>query len=290
MVAQRTLGRIGQVTAIGLFFVCRRRRPGLLVGVMLGSLLISIFASCLEPQLDSVRVTVFDVGQGQSILLQSCRKNFLVDCGGDDPDRTADMVVSGLRSQGVTRLDGIILTHYDTDHAGAVVNLLTQISADTLYLPYIEDDTNTKEQLKTLCLDNIDWVREITPILGEFGKFTLIPGEIGADENEGSMCILFQAGNCDILITGDRSTTGEQALMKQIALPQLELLIVGHHGADSSTGLPLLSKTQPIMAVVSVGENNIYGHPSEGVLRRLEAFGTKVMCTDEEGTIVFRGR
>ena len=275
---------------IGIFFICKRRRPGLLIGVVLGSLLISIVASCVMPRLDAVRVTVFDVGQGQSVLLQSRGKNYLVDCGGDNPNSAADTVVRQLRSQGIPSLDGLILTHYDKDHAGGVVNLLTQISADTLYLPYIEDDTDTKEQLKSLYSEDIDWVRDVTLIAEAFGKITLVPGENSADENEGSMCILFQTENCDILITGDRSTKGEQALMERVALPQLELLVVGHHGADSSTGYPLLHKTLPEVAIVSVSGNNAYGHPAEGVLERLQAFGTKVMCTDEEGTIVFRGR
>ena len=275
---------------MGILLLSKRRRPGLLVAVMLICLLVSTLASHIEPRLDSVRVTVFDVGQGQSVLLQSKGKNYLVDCGGDDPERAADTVAAGLRSQGITRLDGIVLTHYDADHAGGVLPLLTQVSTDTLYLPYISDDTDTKENLKVQYKDKIDWVRENTLLSGNFGKLTLVPGEIGADENESGLCILFQAGNCDILITGDRSMVGEASLMERIALPQLELLVVGHHGSDSSTGFPLLSKTQPTTAVISVGEDNAYEHPSQGVLTRLEAFGTKVLCTDEEGTIVFRGR
>lgn len=275
---------------IGTFLLSGKRRPGLLIAAIIICLLVSTFASYIEPRLDNVRVTVFDVGQGQSVLLQSKGKNYLVDCGGDDSERVADRVAASLRSQGITRLDGIILTHYDTDHAGGVLPLLTQISTDKLYLPYITDDTDTKEALKEHYKDKIDWVRENTLLSGDFGKLTLVPGEIGADENESGLCILFQGENCDILITGDRSTVGEASLMERIALPQLELLVVGHHGSDSSTGFPLLSKTMPTTAVISVGKDNAYGHPAQGVLTRLEAFGTRVLCTDEEGTIVFRGR
>lgn len=275
---------------LGIFIFMKNRRPVVLAICVMVSFAASNLCSFIEPRLDSVRVTVFDVGQGQSVLLQSNGENYLVDCGGDNDKAAADTVMAHLHSQGIYCLDGIILTHYDSDHAGGVINLLSQVSAQTLYLPYIASDTDVKEELKELYSDDIQWVRQVTNLSGNFGKLTLVPGDIKLDENESGLCILFQAENCDILITGDRSTSGEQALMESIALPQLELLVVGHHGAGSSTGYPLLSKTRPANAVISVGEDNPYGHPSTDVLARLEAFGTKISRTDLDGTIIFRGR
>ena len=94
---------------------------------------------------------------------------------------------------------------------------------------------------------------------------------------------------CDILITGDRSTTGESFLLRTAQLPQLDALIVGHHGSANSTGEELLAATWPATAVISVGEGNRYGHPAQEVLDRLMAYGCTIRRTDLEGTIILRG-
>ena len=99
---------------------------------------------------------------------------------------------------------------------------------------------------------------------------------------------MFQAGDCDILITGDRSTEGELALLRSVQLPQLEILVAGHHGSQYSTGVLLLEATKPDIVLISVGEDNPYGHPSEEVLQRLALYGCEIYRTDQCGTIVIR--
>ena len=116
----------------------------------------------------------------------------------------------------------------------------------------------------------------------------MFPGGNQGKENEISMCILFQAEDCDILITGDRGVGGEQALLESYDLPELELLIAGHHGAGDASGFELLSKTKPKTVAISVGEGNPYGHPTKQVLDRLAQFGCRVLRTDQQGTIIFR--
>ena len=111
----------------------------------------------------------------------------------------------------------------------------------------------------------------------------------GKTNNESSLCVLFQPENCDILITGDRTTAGERALLAAYPLPDLEVLIAGHHGARTSTSLELLKQTSPEVAVISVGADNRYGHPTAEVLERLELFGCKILRTDLDGTIILRG-
>ena len=103
------------------------------------------------------------------------------------------------------------------------------------------------------------------------------------------MCVLFQVENCDILITGDRSTVGEKALLQQMELPEIDILIAGHHGSGSSSGLELLTKIKPKIVAISVSQDNYYGLPSEKALYRLNLFGCKIYRTDREGTIVFKG-
>ena len=111
---------------LAFFLFQRKRQPGVLLCCGVLGLSIALLASWAEPLLDDVRITMLDVGQGQSILLQSEGKTYLVDCGGDDDAETADLISEKLLRQGISRLDGIILTHYDRDHSGALGHLLTR--------------------------------------------------------------------------------------------------------------------------------------------------------------------
>ncbi len=274
---------------LAVFWLGKKKRPVMLLGCMLAGLVAALALSWLEPLLDNYRVTVLDVGQGQSILIQSEGKSFLVDCGGDGDEVVADKVAATLLSQGITRLDGLILTHYDTDHAGGVIPLLTRIKTDALYLPDVPDDNYIREALQRDYWQRIVWIREDTILSGENMKLSIFPGNVAATDNENCQCILFQTKKCDILITGDLSTAGEQSLIDRISLPKLELLIAGHHGSASSTGFPLLEATMPEAVAVSVGKNNYHGHPSEEVLFRLRLFGCTVLRTDIGGDLIFRG-
>ena len=270
------------------FLLCKRKHPWLLSGCVVFGLILAIALSWLEPGGENYQVTVFDVGQGQSILIECDDKRFLVDCGGDSSSTAADTVSHQLLSRGITHLDGVIVTHYDADHAGGVPLLLTGISAETLYLPAEKNPGPIYEELENSG-SKISLIKDSTVL--DFGKmrFTIVPGEHETKDNERSLCILFQAETCDILITSDRSTVGEKALLEDVSLPELELLVVGHHGSASSTGLELLSATKPKVAVISVGADNSYGHPSEDVLYRLRLFKTSIWRTDLDGTVIFKG-
>lgn len=273
---------------LGIFLLGKKKHPMLLTVCIVVGLLISLAASYIEPRLDPFRVTVMDVGQGQCILLQTREGNYLVDCGGSDSETAADTAAELLLSQGIFHLDGIILTHFDVDHAGGVPLLLSRVGADKLYLPDISDDGVYKQMLTDAFPDKIEWVREKTQIGKEY-KLMLIPGNAEKSENESGLCVLFQEENCDILITGDRSSVAERELVESYDLPKLELLVAGHHGANSSTGVELLSETMPETVVISVGRDNPYGHPAQEMLERLGLFGCRILRTDLNGTIIFRG-
>lgn len=269
-----------------VFLLERKKKPVLLISLAGLGLVCVLLAGWLEPLTGECRVTVLDVGQGQSILLQSRGHSFLVDCGGSRDDETADIVAETLLSQGVTRLDGIVITHYDRDHAGALANLLTRIDTDLLILP---------PGGETALSEAVTRVRGQTVYLTEDGeltwknmKMTIFAPAFSFESNENSLCVLFQTENCDILITGDRSGFGERLLLRHTRLPELELLVVGHHGSKYSTCEELLEATKPETAVISVGASNPYGHPAREVLERLEEIGCVVYRTDLQGTVIFR--
>ena len=273
---------------LAVFLLSKRKHPWVLTGCVAFGLVVAIGLSWLETKEEKYLVTVFDVGQGQSILLSCEDRHYLVDCGGDSDTVAADTVSHELLSRGITRLDGVILTHYDQDHAGAVAWLLTSIPAEKLYLPDIQSDNELRNQLERSA-NSIQWIQQQMQLEIEESTITMIPGEHKSDDNESSLCILFQTKNCDILITGDRSVVGEKSLLEDIQLPELELLVVGHHGAKTSTGIELLAATKPKAAVISVGADNGYGHPTKDVLYRLKLFQCSIWRTDLDGTVVFEG-
>ena len=273
---------------LAAFFLWKRKNPLITAAGILSLLVLCVALSWLEPKLDDTRVSVIDVGQGQSILLQQGEEHYLVDCGGEHVGITADTVANFLLSQGIFRLDGVILTHYDTDHAGSLLELLTCVKTDSIYMPDLYDSNGLRQKIEAAYPEKIRLLKGITEIKLESGKITLFSGEPKADDNENSVCVLFQPENCDILITGDRNAEGERALLKQTRLPQLELLVAGHHGSHLATSFDLLLETRPQAVVISVGENNRYGHPRQEVLERLNRFGCEIYRTDMQGTIIFR--
>ncbi len=271
---------------LGVFLLSRKRRPGILISCGVLGLCMALLASWAEPLTDNCRVTVLDVGQGQSILLQSQGKTYLVDCGGDSDAGAADLAAETLLAQGISRLDGIILTHGDADHAGAVANLLTRLDADVIFLPATVEETAAMEI--TGGAKETIFVSQNLELKFGSAEITIFAPPFLESDNENSLCVLFEPPECAILITGDRSRLGEMALLGQGALPEVDVLIAGHHGSKYSTSQELLDAVCPDVVIISVGADNAYGHPAPEVLSRLEAQGCLVYRTDEMGTILFR--
>ena len=272
------------VYALVAVFLCQKRKqPVTLLCCGAIGLLLAVGIGWAEPMMDECRMTVLDVGQGQCILLQSEGRTWMVDCGGDDDADAADRAADTLLSQGVTRLDGVILTHYDRDHAGGVENLLTRIPADTVLLPDLEDPEEIGAQIENGVLVDRDMTLAYSTT--ELTVFAPMKGETG---NESSLCVLFRAANCDILITGDRSALGEAILMRHTELPEVEILVAGHHGSAKATSEELLEVTRPAIVAISAGEHNPYGHPADALLARLAQYGCAVYRTDLDGNLIFR--
>ena len=270
-----------------LVFLCSfRRKPATLLCCGVLGLSIALILSWSEPLMDDCRVTVLDVGQGQSIILQSDGRTWLVDCGGSDDQQAADKAAETLLSQGIFRLDGVILTHYDRDHSGGMAHLLTRIPADVVFLPDSEDTDGVGAPIAAMA-DQAVYVSDDLMVSYDQTEMTIFGPARTDSDNESGLCILFRAANCDILVTGDRSEFGEKLLLRQTQLPQLEILIAGHHGAASSTSEDLLAATSPAVIAVSVGKNP-YGMPADELLERLAAYGCIVYRTDLDGDIIFR--
>jgi len=265
---------------LAAFLCMKQKQPGVLLCCGVLGLCVALLASWWEPLFWDTRITMLDVGQGQAILLQSEGKTILVDCGGDSDTKTADIIADTLLSQGIARLNGIVITHYDRDHAGALPYLLTRVDTDHLFLP---DTCNEMEVLDTSGEIIYVW-EDIAASVGDARMEIYGPVYSGLD-NENSLCVLFDTEKCDILITGDRSAFGERMLLRRRTLPDVDILTAGHHGAAESTSEELLNAVTPEIVLISAAQDNIYGHPSPKLLQRLGDFGCAVYRTDLHGTI-----
>lgn len=268
-----------------LFLVFRRGgRACFALGFL--TLLLAVAASVMVPKMDSLRLEVLDVGEGQSILLRTGGKNLLIDCGGSGEEKTADKIAQTLLSQGILELDGLVLTHYDADHVNALWNLMSRIPIARFYLPQLPGSEAWISKLELPGNELALIAQEAALPLGR-GTLTFLEPGTGKNDNENSMCILFESEECVILITGDRSRTGELELLERYTLPRVDILIAGHHGSKYATSQELLDAVKPEIVVISVGSNN-YGHPAQETLERLEEYNCTVYRTDLQGSVLLR--
>ena len=204
-------------------FSGRRKVKQLLCSAILG-LCVALLVSWIKTE--DTRITILDVGQGQCILLENEGRIYMVDCGGDADAQTADLAAAHLLSRGINHLDGLILTHLDRDHAGGAEYLLSRIDVELLVLPEVHSELSAKRTV---------YASENLQLEAENTKLTIYAPTFPGTGNEMSLCVLFDTEKCDILITGDRDAFGERMLLRSDRIPDVDILIAGHHGSKNST-------------------------------------------------------
>lgn len=242
----------------------------------------------MPPRGDGLTVTALDVGQGQCIVVEQEGSVMLIDCGGLNTSGNAgDTACAYLGANGRSRIDLLVLTHLHADHANGVETLLSRMDVACIAMPGDADDAGYTGGIVSLCGElgtEILYITQDTSVrLGGLKTSLYAPlGSAGA--NERGLIILGEYGGFEFLVTGDADSATERILTKLYELPDIELLVAGHHGSKYSTGEELLDECRPDTVFVSVGWNN-YGHPDEGVLERLERYGCEVYRTDLSGNI-----
>ena len=233
-------------------------------------------------------ITALSVGQGQSVLLSSGDFNALVDCGSTSYEDAGAIAHEYLQNQGITSLELLILTHFHSDHVNGVEYLLSRMNVSALAIPDPDDSFYAEDIIELARRRGTDIIYVTETLSVTLGKADLIlyPPLGDGDENERGLSIL-TLGSLNMLITGDMNASGERALMRYADLPDLDILVVGHHGSRFSTSNELLSSLTPEIAIISVGDNS-YGHPSGETLRRLGEYSITIYRTDIEGHVTVR--
>nr|WP_277988612.1 DNA internalization-related competence protein ComEC/Rec2 [Enterococcus sp. MSG2901] len=249
-------------------------------------------------------VTFIDVGQGDSILLKAPngRENVLIDTGGklsfkkekwrERPKRAYSdyNLVPFLKGQGIRTIHQLILTHDDTDHVGELANLAEHFTIETIFIGKGAGETKeVKSQLNRLKKQGIT-VQEIgagQEITGYFELHVLAPLQQGKGKNEDSVVLLTEINHQKFLLLGDLDQMTEEKLAKRYPFLKADVVKLGHHGSKTSTSLLLMAQLQAKLAIISCGENNLYGHPHQEVLTNLTKQHIAYRRTDEEGMIRF---
>ncbi|MEM6431070.1 MAG: DNA internalization-related competence protein ComEC/Rec2 [Deinococcota bacterium] len=258
-----------------------------------GLLLVCVAIVCsmvTAPAQRPPEIVYLDVGQGDSVLIRlPNRTEILVDGGGSpfsDFDVGQNIVVPALRAMGVDELELVIASHADTDHIEGLSSVLAEIPTQQLILGVdATGDPVYDTLLRSARRHRVDTrhVRRGEHIsLGDARLDFLSPPVIPyANDNDNSLVfVLSYQEQPKALFLGDVSTNVEA----QLAFPDVDIVMVGHHGSSTSTSAALLAATSPQTAVISYGRNS-FGHPHPDVIARLHAVGTHIYETYRDGAV-----
>jgi competence protein ComEC len=288
---------------LGLF-VLGRRRLRLGGGAVLGVALLAIATGgSWSPTSGAassglLRLTMFDVGQGEALLLESPDgPNVLIDAGGtpfgDRFDVGGRVLAPALWARGLRSLDGLMLTHGDPDHLGGAAVLIDVFRPSTLWegvvVPAHGPTALLRETVRTQSR-RVEAVRSGDAwAWGGARVRVLHPPEPDWERprvrNDDSIVIEIAYGDVAMLLTGDISAEIERAILPRLSPATTRVLKVAHHGSRTSSSSILLETWRPQLALISAGRGNSFGHPAPDVLRRLESIGATVLRTDLHGQI-----
>jgi competence protein ComEC len=246
-----------------------------------------------------LRVTAFDVGQGDATLVQfPDRSRLLVDAGGipfggSSFDIGSRVLSPALWAQGVRRLESVLLTHGDPDHIGGARAIINDFGPDRVWegVPVarharlqevlqearesgarVEQRRAGEEMRRGGAL-----VRVLHPPLPDWERPRV--------RNDDSVVLELVYGEVAVLLLGDVGAEIERSILSRLTPARRRILKVAHHGSRTSTSRELLEHWRPQIAIISAGRGNTFGHPAPEVLRRLEDIGAAIYRTDLDGQV-----
>lgn len=230
-------------------------------------------------------VEFIDVGQADSILiLTPNEKTVLIDAG--EPE-DYEKIKETIDNYGIDKLDVVIATHPHSDHIGSMQKIIENYDIGRVYMPDKIHTSKTFENL-LLAIEKKGLEIDIAEAGGKIDLDNAIdlkfvsPNGSFEDINNNSAVLKLAYKDTSFLFTGDMETMAEKLIDDNI---DVDVLKVGHHGSNTSSSKEFLNRVTPTIAVISVGKDNKYNHPSQDIVDRLNGIGAQVYRTDEKGNI-----
>lgn len=236
---------------------------------------------------DSLKVNYIDVGQGDSIFIQLPNKeNMLIDAG---EAYESENVINYLNNLGIKKIDYVVGTHPHTDHIGGLERVINTFDIGSIYMPKAVSTSKTYFDLLTTISNKglkVKTAKSGVVILSEDNlklEFIAPNSDNYSDLNNYSAVLKLTYLDNTFLFMGDAETLSEDEITADV---NADVIKVGHHGSDSSSGIEFVKKVSPEYAIIMVGEGISYNHPYQTIIDRYLSVGAKVLRTDLDGNIV----
>lgn len=235
---------------------------------------------------ENFSVSFIDVGQADSVLIRNGNYNMLIDAGNNED---GEKLVNYFKSLGIEEFTYVFATHPHEDHIGGMDDIINNFKIDNYYMSNKLSTTKTfMDVLDALDGRNLKYTvpkKNDTLKLGDANIKVIYPGDDKSNINDSSIVLKITYGKNSFLLTGDATSNVERKIYNEDI--KSDVLKVAHHGSSYSSTDVFLDKVKPYYAVISVGKNNIYNHPSNKTLEKLNKRNIKTYRTDLDGTIVF---
>ena len=270
------------------FFINNRNKVLIFISIVS---LISITSIKIPKEL---KINFIDVGQGDSCLITTPQnKKVIVDSGGSESyDVGKNVLLPYLLDKRITKIDYIMISHFDTDHCKGFEYVLENIKVKNVIISkQCETSENFKQIMKIIRKKRINLIivqKETKIKIDNFTTVDILSPQsenIADNMNDNSIVAKFEAYNFSILFTGDASEKIEKELIKEKINLKSDILKVSHHGSKTGTSEEFLKSVKPKIALIGVGENNKFGHPTKDVIKRLTENKIKIYRTDTDGEI-----
>lgn len=282
------------LTLIFLYILVYR---GFVTSVLSFLIVLIIFTHLIRPHY--AELTLFDVGQGDSILFKTkSNKNVLIDTGGKRNENVSFKhnniakykILPSIKKKGITTINYLVITHPHADHMGELIYFLNNINVNNLVLNIESFPLELLKEVTTKCKEkkiNILDVNQVKKIDIDNSKISFLNSFIplSDDKNEHSIVTLIEYNGINILLMGDATVNNEDILMKRYNLPKIDILKVGHHGSRTSSSKLFIKDIEPKISLISSGKNNKYHLPNLDVIQRLKYYGSKVFDTQDNGEL-----